>query len=47
VFGAAGGEWASRLATFKTVALALTVLYFVAGVVWMNASEKRRTQGGR
>jgi cytosine permease len=47
VFGAASGEWESRLATFKSIALALTVLYFVAGVLWMNENEKRRALGRR
>jgi NCS1 family nucleobase:cation symporter-1 len=44
VFAAGGSEWESRRATFKTIALALTVVYFVAGVVWMNENEKRRGQ---
>jgi hypothetical protein len=47
VFAGGGAEWESRLATFKTIALALTVLYFVAGVVWMSENEKRRVPGGR
>jgi NCS1 family nucleobase:cation symporter-1 len=47
VFGADGGEWPSRLASFKSIALALTAVYFVAGVAWMNENEKRRTRGGR
>ena len=42
VFASAAGEWEGRLATFKTIALALTVAYFVAGVAWMNENEKRR-----
>jgi NCS1 family nucleobase:cation symporter-1 len=42
VFASAAGEWESRLAIFKTIALALTVAYFVAGVAWMNENEKRR-----
>jgi cytosine permease len=46
VFGG-GGEWASRLATFKSTALGLTVVYFIAGVVWMNENEKRRALGRR
>jgi NCS1 family nucleobase:cation symporter-1 len=46
VLAAGGAEWASRLAAFKTIALALTVLYFVAGVAWMNENEKRRARGG-
>jgi NCS1 family nucleobase:cation symporter-1 len=33
---------ASRLATFKPLVLAATLLYFMAGVVWMNEDEKRR-----
>jgi NCS1 family nucleobase:cation symporter-1 len=47
VFVAPASEWASRLATFKTLALALTVVYFVAGTAWMNENEKRRPQGAR
>jgi NCS1 family nucleobase:cation symporter-1 len=39
------GEWPSRLASFKTIALGLTVLYFVAGGVWMRDNEKRRGPG--
>jgi cytosine permease len=47
VFGSGAGEWESRLSTFKTVAAAVTIVYFVAGVAWMNANEKRRARGGR
>jgi hypothetical protein len=47
VFRADLGEWPSRLDTFKPIALALTVLYFVAGVIWMNENEKRRAQQAR
>jgi NCS1 family nucleobase:cation symporter-1 len=47
VCAAGGAEWESRLATFKSIVLALTVLYFVAGVAWMNENEKRRAPGGR
>jgi len=46
VFVADPGEWESRLASFKTLAAAVTVLYFVAGTLWMNENEKRRTHGG-
>jgi cytosine permease len=42
VFGADLGAWPSRLATFKAITLGLTVLYFVAGTIWMNENEKRR-----
>jgi NCS1 family nucleobase:cation symporter-1 len=47
VFASGAGEWEARLASFKTIALALTVVYFVAGVAWMNENEKRRARGGR
>jgi hypothetical protein len=47
VFRADLGQWPSRLDTFKTLALALTAVYFVAGVVWMNENEKRRGHGVR
>jgi len=47
VFAADAGDWESRLASFKTLAAAVTVLYFVAGTLWMNENEKRRTHGGR
>jgi len=47
VFASAAGEWESRLAIFKTIALALTVAYFVAGVAWMNENEKRRSRQAR
>jgi hypothetical protein len=47
VFAAAAGEWESRLASFKTIAAAVTVVYFVAGIAWMSANEKRRASGGR
>jgi len=40
-------EWPSRLGTFKSVAVGLTLLYFVAGTVWMNENEKRRGGGVR
>jgi hypothetical protein len=29
------------------MAAALTVVYFVAGVAWMNENEKRRAGGAR
>jgi NCS1 family nucleobase:cation symporter-1 len=47
VFVASPGEYASRLAAFKAATLAVTVVYFVAGVVWMNESEKRRRSVAR
>ncbi len=47
VCGAGPGEWEPRLATFKTIVLALTLAYFVAGVAWMNENEKRRTRRAR
>jgi NCS1 family nucleobase:cation symporter-1 len=47
VFVAGPGEWESRLASFKSIALAVTVVYFVAGTLWMNENEKRRGHGGR
>jgi hypothetical protein len=46
VFAASAFEWASRLATFKALALAITVVYFVAGTAWMSENEKRRARGG-
>jgi hypothetical protein len=46
VYGAGPGEWASRLASFKAWAVAITVAYFVAGIAFMNENEKRRS-GGR
>jgi NCS1 family nucleobase:cation symporter-1 len=42
VYVASPGEYASRLDAFKTATLVVTVVYFVAGVVWMNEREKRR-----
>ena len=47
VFLAGAGEWESRLATFKTIAAVIMVVYFVAGTVWMNENEKRRAPGAR
>jgi NCS1 family nucleobase:cation symporter-1 len=47
VYAAGPGEWASRHASFKAWALAITVAYFVAGIAFMNENEKRRTSGGR
>jgi NCS1 family nucleobase:cation symporter-1 len=47
VFVAGAGEWESRLSSFKAIAAALTIVYFVAGTAWMNENEKRRAQGGR
>ena len=44
---AGAGEWESRLASFKTIAAVITVVYFVAGTAWMNENEKRRAQGAR
>jgi NCS1 family nucleobase:cation symporter-1 len=45
VFLAGPGEWEARLAGFKTMAAAATVVYFVAGTLWMSENERRR--GGR
>jgi NCS1 family nucleobase:cation symporter-1 len=45
VYGASPGEWAARLVEFKAWILAVTVVYFVAGTVWMNENEKRRGAG--
>jgi NCS1 family nucleobase:cation symporter-1 len=42
VYAAPGSAWASRLASFKTLALALTAVYFVAAISWMRENEKRR-----
>jgi len=42
VYAAPAAEYASRLGSFKGWVLVLTVVYFVAGVAWMNANEKRR-----
>ena len=42
VYAAPAAEYASRLDSFKGWVLVLTVVYFVAGVAWMNANEKRR-----
>ena len=47
VFAASAAEWPTRLATFKTIAAVLTVVYFVAGTAWMNENEKRRPRGAR
>ncbi len=42
---ASAAEWVDRLAVFQDRILALTVVYFVAGIVWMNENEKRRRPG--
>jgi NCS1 family nucleobase:cation symporter-1 len=42
VYASGPGEWAARLASFKTWVLAATAVYFVSGVVFMNENEKRR-----
>jgi cytosine permease len=47
VYASGTGEWESRLSSFKAVAAALTVVYFLAGVAWMNENEKRRLPGRR
>ena len=47
VYASSAAEWESRLASFKVMAAALTVVYFVAGVAWMNENEKRREGGAR
>jgi NCS1 family nucleobase:cation symporter-1 len=47
VYASGAGLWEARLSSFKTIAAALTVVYFVAGVAWMNENEKRRAPGGR
>ena len=47
VFVSDAVEWESRLASFKGMAAALTVVYFIAGVAWMNENEKRRAGGAR
>ncbi len=44
---ASAAQWASRLASFKALGLAVTVVYFVAGTAWMNENEKRRARRGR
>jgi cytosine permease len=44
VYASGAGEWDARLSSFKTIAAALTVVYFVAGTAWMNENEKRRAQ---
>lgn len=45
VYSSSAAEYASRHASFKGWLLALTFLYFVAGVAFMNANEKRRSAG--
>jgi hypothetical protein len=47
VFAAGADGWEARLASFKAIALVLTLVYFVAGTVWMNANEARRGGGAR
>jgi NCS1 family nucleobase:cation symporter-1 len=47
VSAATGSEWASRLASFKALAVGITAVYLVAGTAWMNENEKRRARGGR
>jgi NCS1 family nucleobase:cation symporter-1 len=47
VYGAGPGEWEPRLATFKAITAAVTVVYFVAGIAWMNENEKRRNRRAR
>jgi cytosine permease len=44
VFLATPSEWSGRLAVFKTWVLVVTVVYFVAGTIWMNENEKRKTR---
>ncbi len=39
--------WPSRLASFKGWILAVTVVYFIAGVVWMSEDAKRRRASAR
>jgi len=46
VFFAGPGAWETRLASFKAMAAAGTVVYFIAGTLWMSENEKRRGQGG-
>jgi NCS1 family nucleobase:cation symporter-1 len=45
VFRAGPDEWPSRLDAFKGIALVLTVVYFVAGTLWMSENEKRCSRG--
>jgi NCS1 family nucleobase:cation symporter-1 len=47
VFAGGAEGWEARLASFKAVALAVTVAYFVAGVAWMSVNEARRRGGAR
>jgi NCS1 family nucleobase:cation symporter-1 len=47
VYASGAAEWEARLSSFKAIAAALTVVYFVAGTAWMNENEKRRARGGR
>jgi cytosine permease len=46
VFFAGPGAWEARLASYKAMAAVSTVVYFVAGTLWMSENEKRRGQGG-
>jgi NCS1 family nucleobase:cation symporter-1 len=45
VYRAKPEEWAGRLASFKAWILGVTVVYFVAGVVWAGEERKRRQAG--
>ena len=45
VYAASAAEYASRHASFKGWLMMLTLVYFVAGVAFMNANEKRRSAG--
>jgi cytosine permease len=42
VFVATPAEWNARLASFKTAILLVTVIYFVAGTIWMREHERRK-----
>jgi NCS1 family nucleobase:cation symporter-1 len=47
VYQADATAWAGRLASFKGWVLAATVVYFVAGLVWMSEERKRRSGAAR
>jgi NCS1 family nucleobase:cation symporter-1 len=47
VYRVPAGEWDARLAVFKGWILAVTAVYFVAGVLWMGEERKRRPAPAR
>jgi cytosine permease len=43
VYGASAAEYEARLDSFKGAILVATIVYFLGGIAWMSADERRRS----